>query len=888
MKSLSKIAVLITILAALAIGCKTSRKSIFNTGQNEKGGNAVSGILLKAPVNSADENELRKKIYYDDTYSLLQNQNDKFKDNAPFVQYLDSGKRERLWFSSSRADVIYYRFKKTNTYQQIYYCDREVGEGKAPNEGWGEVHMFQIKTDNPYLENFCNLFNQSTKGAVSIAGNRLVFSSDLIKETGNSEFKDLWEVEIRDGKFDIPKPITALSNLDTWESQPSLSVNGKHLFFVSDRKIEKDGKTIVNNLTSNNLNIFYSFYDGSKWSAPVAVIELNSDSSDITPQIRFDQSVLYFSSNREGNFQIYEVPLKLDNLKGGYAIRKNEIKLFSDRLFATSGKEDTEVKLNDGYNQQYPFVYYNPLNRKSPRSLFWAADNPGGFGGYDLYGCDLPFEVELNAVLVDRYVTIGRSIDRPVIELKGFNGRSADSCSSKFTLYSGLSYQLFGGSTASPENGTYSCDIDPSFIHVGYSKPDRNHPIDKNLHSEIISGPVVESELTWRKGKILVSGILNDTVIYDTVFITKAWMKKPPCPRKLNIDPTYRSIAYFQTGYWEVNTSENLKRDLIKLHDGFEVEPNDDLYRPSKITRNRSDYNVVGYDSPIFPVKTTDRHSYSIANAPWIELHPNNQYWGDRPGFESKLQLRMLGRKERINQYVDYAKKVDENLNNLTDTIKYKYIQLLDKHQGIKPKLLIEIFAVSDKREVTRSWYIGDTVQYRGSEYLEWSKSFNTEMVKIIPPDVDERTKTITRIKPCSIDLNSEGDNGSILGIAGDLTDLNTNLSRLRAWYGYREVLKRLTDSEIFNRYNSAGRVALPDNKVSYDDADIIIITRGKREDGDVDNPRYPYPSANNPTGNGFFDYDQIRRIEIQTRLLYGNEKSVVENYCCDPVETGK
>lgn len=887
MKNSVRILLLISMLAIILIGCHTSKKSIYNKGESTIQSSADSKILLKAPVNSADEMELRKKIYYDDSYALLQFGNDKFKDNAPFIQVFEDGRRERLWFSSSRADVIYYRFNKTNTYQQIYYCERDVDEGKAPSEGWGDIHMFQISTDNPYLESFCQKFNQATKGAVAIAGNLMYFSGDLIRDDGTSEFKDIWSVELRDTKFDIPNPVKELSNPDTWESQPTLTADGNHIFFVSDRKIKEDGKTTDNTKTSGNLNIFYSYKSGGKWNCPIPVTELNTDSSDITPQISFDQKKLFFSSNRDGNYQIYEVPVKFDNKIGGYEINKNEIELFSHKLFNFHSPEQEEIILNDEFNQQYPFVYFNPLNRKSPYALFWAADNPGGYGGYDLYGCDIPFEIQLNAKLIDLTVVPNQRIDFPVMELAGYNGRKVDSVDAKFLLYSGLSYKLMGGSTASPDKGTYSCMLDPSYIHIGYSKPVRSNPFDKVLHTELLRGAEVESEITGSKGQILVNHLLKDTTIYDTVYITKAWIKKPPCPGKLNIEPTYRSIAYFQTGYWEVNTTSNLKRDLERLHEGFEVKPGNDLYHPSGgITRNRSDYLAPGFDDPMFAVKPNDKYSYSIANAPWIELHPNNQYWGDRPGLESKLAQRMAGREDRINQYIDYAQKVDENLKNLTDTIKLKYIQLLDQHKEMKPKLLIEIFAVSDKREVTRSWYIGDTVQYRGSEYLDGSKTFNTELVKIVPPEIDERTKTLIRIKPCSVDLNKDGDNGCILGISGEKTDLNTNLSRLRAWYGYREVLKRLTDSEIFNRYLQEGKVALPDNSVNYDDADIIIITRGKREDGDVEYPQRPYPAANNPTGNGYYDYDQVRRIEIQARLLFGKEKKIEDNYCCDPLKT--
>ena len=883
------IAIIGLVTTLIITGCQTSKNSIYKADSMNSVQPASSDIILKSPINSADENELKKKAYSDGTYMLLQHREDQFKDNAPFIELLDSGKRERLWFSSSRADDQHYDQKMTNNYQQIYYCEREVGEGKSPDEGWGDVTLFEVATDNAYLSGLIQLFNQSTKGAVTIANNTMIFSNDLIKEGRNSELKDLWTVEMKDGKYSIPKPVSELSNDNTWESQPTLSKNGKHIFYVSNQKVGTNGK-IDSTIATTDLNIFYSFNNGIRWSNPVAVSELNSKFSDVTPQISYDQSTLYFSSNRDGNYQIYEVPLFLDDKAGKYQINQNEVKLFHHKLFNLSSPNQPEILVNDEHNQQYPFVYFNPRNKKSPRALFWASDSPGGYGSYDIYACEMPFDVRLDATLVDVYpVKKPANIEFPIIELKGYEGNSVEKEKATFHLHAGLNYQLYGGSTANPDKGTYYCDDDPSYVFTGYHGVIGSNPIDKDQYSEPMKGTDVASILTGRFGKIPMNNIVGDTTINDTIFITKTWKKKPPCPGKINIEPTHKSIAYFQTGFWEVNTSVNLKRDLDKLHDGFIVQPGKDIYNPTgEIIRNLSDYKAIGQDEPLFPVNINDNHHYSIANAPWIELHPNNQYWGERPGYKGNLIQRMKGRKDRISQYVDYAKKVDENLKDLTDTIKNKYIRMLDLHKDLKPKLLIEIFAVSDKREVTGSWYIGEPIQYRGSEYVDDQKRFNTEIVKIVQPEIDEKTKTLTLIKPCSVELNKDGDNGSILGLPGGKTDLNTNLSRLRAWFGYKEVLKKLTDSEIFNRYLQQGKVALPDNKVSYDDADIIIITRGMREDGDVLNPQYPYPSANNPTGNGYFDYDKIRRIEIQCRLLFEKEQKIDDNYCCDPNHTSK
>lgn len=888
-RSIIYFSVLILILL-VAQSCRTSKRSSYQVKNDTEVKANSSEIILDPPVNAADKTELSRFVYSDQSYHILQKGNIKFKDNSPFIEYIDGGKHERLWFASSRADSVFFGHKRTNSYQQIYYCDRTIEDGKSPKEGWGDVKMLIVESDNPFYNEFIKKFNISTKGAVAIAGNIMLFSCDVINENGISEFKDIWELKREGEKFKNPKPVAELSGQKTWESQPSLSADGKHLFFVSNRKIDKDGITINTEEACEKLSIFYSYNENGKWKTPVLVSELYSEGNEITPHICYSGNKLYFSSDKEGSFKIYEADLSLNNENGGYTIDKSSVKLFSSRTISFSSKNAIDVSVNTEFNQNYPFIYFNPLNVQSPRAIYWSSDIPSGYGSYDIYACPMPFVVDMNVVLTDIYnVSKPEQVLYPVIKIEGDINEKKDAGEASFKLYSGLDYKIYGGSYANSDKGLYDCDENENFIFTGYSKIVNDKPGNTSVHSRIINGPEVQSILTDVFGSIPLKKIFSDTIINDTVFVTKGWLKKPPCPGKLNIEPTHRSIAYFQTGFWEVNTTENLKRDLTDLHEGFEVSPDKDIYNPGgKINRKRSDYKAFSWETPLFPIKPGDGYTYSIADAQWIELHPNNLYWGDRPGYEGSLLSRMKGRKERINQYLDYAKKVDENLKNLTDTIKLKYINLLDLHKDLKPKLLIEIFAVSDQREVLRGWYIGDVIQYRGSDYLEGKNIFDTEMVKIVPPDVDEKTKTLTRIKACTVDFNAEGDNGSMLGIQQEKTDQNTNLSRLRAWFGYKEVLKRLTDSEKFNRYLKEGKVALPDNDVKYEDADIIVITRGKREDGDVKNPKYPYPDANNPSGNGYFDYDKIRRIEIQTRLILTQEGKTEDNYCCDPDEKAR
>lgn len=860
-------------------GCK-SKKIAQGTSQTKENIKTSSSLLnLGYPINTPSEEELKSSLYAESYYYLLEDSSLQFKDNAPFIEFIDKGKKERMWFASSRIDSFYGK-KPTNHYQQIYYSEREIGEGKWPGEGWGQVKRFTVEAEHPVMKPFIDLFNSAVKGAPTIADNVMVFACDQIDEEKLelSELKDLWFVErLEDGKFSTPKTINKLNNSLTWESQPALSANGKHLLFVSNRNLNIDSEAP----DQADLNIFYSFFDGEKWREPVALDKLNSSAMEITPRISSTGNKVYFSSNRDGKYSIYEVPVKLNDKEGGMEIT-GYVKPFNAPLLDLKNGASAITTLADGSNQQYPLYYYNTFNKKTPQAFFWASDYKEGLEGtIDIYGCNMPFNINYHVVLEDVCNIGSQEIIEPVIEIEGDMNEIVDSSFATFHLYSGLKYKVIGGSFAS----TYFCDIDSSFVMTGYSKiKNPQNPCHQYVHSKAIEGASERSFLTSKNGMIPTFEVYSDTSIYDTIQITKAWERKEKCPVAEEVPRKHERIAYFQTGYWEVNTTANLKRDLALLHEGFETKLTNDIYTPVEgFVRNRSDYKYYSWGVN-FPILPNDGYRYSIANARWIELHPNNQYWGDHPGYSSRIKERMDGRRNRIAQYLDYAAKVDENLSFLTERIDKEYLKMLAKNKEFRPQLLIEIFAVSDEREVTRGWYIGDTVQYRASKYIERTDGFTTEPVKIVPPVVDEKNKEIKQIKECSINLKSDGDNGTMLGISATRTDANTNLSKLRAWFGYKEVLNHLKTIPEFNELLENGRVALPENEIAYDfgESDIVIITQGRRQE-DIANPKSPYPDANNPSGNGYFDYDDIRRIEVKIRLRYPDDRRIIRKFCCDP-----
>ena len=100
---------------------------------------------------------------------------------------------------------------------------------------------------------------------------------------------DLYYSEYDGFEWSVPKPLPGkINRSDSWESQPSLSSDGRVLFFASDRPGGYGGSDIW----------FATRKSDGSWSDPVNLgPAINTDRNERSPFLHTDSKTLYFSSN---------------------------------------------------------------------------------------------------------------------------------------------------------------------------------------------------------------------------------------------------------------------------------------------------------------------------------------------------------------------------------------------------------------------------------------------------------------------------------------------------------------------------------------------------------------------------------------------------------------
>ena len=151
------------------------------------------------------------------------------------------------------------------------------------------------------------LNTQSNEGAQSLSSDGTYMYFTACERSGGLGSCDIYFSFSRNGTWSEPVNVGSPVNTQYWESQPSVSADGKMLFFSSSRPGGMGGK-----------DLWYSVMNKSgRWTNPKNLGDkVNTDGDEMSPFIHFDGRSLYFSSDGRpgmGGFDIYLTRMNEDS-----------------------------------------------------------------------------------------------------------------------------------------------------------------------------------------------------------------------------------------------------------------------------------------------------------------------------------------------------------------------------------------------------------------------------------------------------------------------------------------------------------------------------------------------------------------------------------------------
>jgi len=193
--------------------------------------------------------------------------------------------------------VMQYFPALTADLQELIFT-RRAGDGPNDDEDlvishkdargrWTKPEPISKNIDTPLNEGTC---------AISADGRKLIFTSCVGRDGIGS--CDLYESRRIGDEWTEPKNLGPNVNSVAWESQPSLSADGRTLYFVSDRRAGMGRRDIWISVMD----------DRGRWTKAVnAGKQINSPFDEISPFIHVNNQTLYFASNGLPGFGGYDI-----------------------------------------------------------------------------------------------------------------------------------------------------------------------------------------------------------------------------------------------------------------------------------------------------------------------------------------------------------------------------------------------------------------------------------------------------------------------------------------------------------------------------------------------------------------------------------------------------
>jgi len=190
--------------------------------------------------------------------------------------------------------------------KMMFTRQRVSGDRASDTEDF-YISLFSSDSWNKAYNAGYPLNTKQNEGAQSLSsdGNYMFFTA--CERADGMGSCDIYFSSFNNGNWSVPVNLRSPVNSPAWESQPSISSDGRSLFFSSSRPGGFGGKDLwLSRLNETNV-----------WTKPVNLGEvINTDGDEMSPFIHFDGKTLYFASDGRagmGGFDIYYSRMKEDS-----------------------------------------------------------------------------------------------------------------------------------------------------------------------------------------------------------------------------------------------------------------------------------------------------------------------------------------------------------------------------------------------------------------------------------------------------------------------------------------------------------------------------------------------------------------------------------------------
>lgn len=313
-----------------------------------------------------------------------------------------------------QSALVHYNAFKTNSnpsFDKIALADKYINDCLFSLDAIKKPVAFKPENLGPNI----NTKDQEYLASLTTDEGTLIFTRQI---NGNEDFYRSYQI---DNKWSKAEYLSSNINTPSYnEGAQCISPDGQFLFFTGCNRPDGLGRC----------DIYISQKEGKDWSKPINLgFPINTKGWESQPSLSSDGKTLYFVSDRDGGFGSYDIWKSKIGTDGKWAMPENlgpnintrfdeqspfihpdnKTLYFSSNGWVGLGNKDLFISRLDSNNVWsrpenlgYPINTYGDesgltINANGTKAFF-SSNNYNGFGGFDIYSFDLPQNIRPEAV----------------------------------------------------------------------------------------------------------------------------------------------------------------------------------------------------------------------------------------------------------------------------------------------------------------------------------------------------------------------------------------------------------------------------------------------------------------------------------------------------------